>query len=112
MDIVESRSGGAVTLAVTGRLDNATSPAFEERVLAHIGAGDTRLIIDLSGLDYISSIGLRVFMLAAKRLAPLGGRMVVCALTPPIKQVFEIAGFPRIFPITATLDEAAVQVMA
>jgi anti-anti-sigma factor len=112
MDIVETKANGAVTLAIKGRLDNATTPAFEDRVLAHIAAGDTRLIIDLAGLVYISSVGLRVFMLAAKRLAPLGGRIVVCALPPEIKQVFEIAGFARIFPMAATAEEAAAKVMS
>ena len=112
MDIAESRSGGVVTLAVAGRLDNSTSPAFEERILKHIDAGDTRLIVDLAKLEYISSVGLRVFMLAARRLAPIGGRVAVCALPKPIKQVFEIAGFPGILPITGTQEEAAAKVTA
>ena len=76
MDIVETRESDAVTLALKGRLDNASSPGFEERVLKHINAGDRRLVIDLAQLDYISSVGLRVFMLAAKRLKPAGGRIV------------------------------------
>jgi anti-anti-sigma factor len=106
MDIVETRSAGAVTLALTGRLDGASSGAFETRMLTHIDAGDHRLVIDMAGLDYISSVGLRVFMVATKRLKPIGGRLVLCALQPTIKQVFDIAGFTPIFPITATRDDA------
>ena len=109
MDIVETRESDAVTLALKGRLDNASSPGFEERVLKHINAGDHRLVIDLAQLDYISSVGLRVFMLAAKRLKPAGGRIVVCAMQPAVKQVFEIAGFASIIPMTATRDEATAK---
>ena len=109
MDIVETRESDAVTLALKGRLDNASSPGFEERVLKHINAGDHRLVIDLAQLDYISSVGLRVFMLAAKRLKPAGGRIVVCAMQPAVKQVFDIAGFASIIPMTATRDEATAK---
>jgi anti-anti-sigma factor len=107
MDIEESRTGGAVTLALKGRLDGASSGGFETRMLAQIDAGDRNFLIDMAQLDYISSVGLRVFMLATKRLKPLGGRIVLCALQPSIKQLFDIAGFSTIFTITATREEAA-----
>jgi len=107
MDIVETRASDAVTLALKGRLDGASSPGFEQRVLALINAGDHRLVIDLAQLDYISSVGLRVFMLAAKRLKPVGGRVVLCGLQPGVTQVFEIAGFSTIFPMAATREEAS-----
>jgi anti-anti-sigma factor len=107
MDIGESRSGGIVTLAPQGRLDGASSGEFETRLLGHIDAGDIRLVIDMARLDYVSSVGLRVFMLAAKRLKPLGGRLVVAALQPSIQQVFDMAGFSSIFTIADTPEAAA-----
>ncbi len=107
MEIVETRTPEAVTLAAQGRLDGMSSKEFENRVLAHIDAGDIRLIIDMSGIAYISSVGLRVFALAAKRLKPVDGRLVLCALQPSIKQVFEIAGFSAMFAITETCEEAS-----
>jgi anti-anti-sigma factor len=107
MDIVETRSPDAVTLALKGRLDGTSSSAFEARMLAHIDAGDHRIIIDMTELDYISSVGMRVFMLAAKRLKPLGGRIVLCALQPSIRQVFDMAGFSAIFAIAETREDAA-----
>lgn len=110
MEIVETRSAGAVTLALKGRLDGTSSQGFEARILQHVDAGDTRLIIDMTDLDYISSVGLRVFILAAKRLKPVNGRIVFCALKPPIKHVFEIAGFSTIFKVAGTRDEAAALV--
>jgi stage II sporulation protein AA (anti-sigma F factor antagonist) len=112
MDIVETRSGDVVTLALKGRVDGSSSSAFETRVLTHIDAGDRLLILDLAQLDYINSLGLRVFTLAAKRLKPLGGRIVLCALQPSIKQLFDIAGFSTIFAIAATREEAAALLAA
>ena len=107
MEIIETRSGDVVTLALTGRLDGGTSGRFETSMLTHIDGGDDRLIVDMAGLDYINSVGLRVFMLAAKHAKPIGGRIVLCALQPAIRHVFDIAGFSASFAITATREEAA-----
>lgn len=106
MEIAEIRSPEAVTLALAGRLDGTTASAFETRVLTHIEAGDTNLVLDLADLAYISSVGLRVFLIAAKRVKPVDGRIVLCSLQPSIKQVFDIAGFAGMFTFAATRDEA------
>src|SRR5690606_17261474 len=106
MTIDEQKTGDILTLALTGRLDAATSKGVEDHVLNAIDGGARRLVLDLSGLEYISSVGLRVFMMAAKRLKVAGGAIVVCGLTPSIQQVFEIAGFNRLFPAYATRAEA------
>jgi anti-anti-sigma factor len=86
-----------LAVALKGRLDAATSKAVEERLLALIESGEVRVVVDLEQLQYISSVGLRVLMLAAKRLRTANGAIVVCALQPTVQQVFEIAGFTGIF---------------
>lgn len=106
MTIDEQKTGDILTLALTGRLDAATSKGVEDHVLGAIDAGARQLVLDLAGLEYISSVGLRVFMMAAKRLKVSGGAVVVSGLRPSIQQVFEIAGFTRLFPAFATRDEA------
>jgi len=106
IDIVEIRGPGAVTLALAGRLDGTTATGFETRVLTHIDAGDTNLVLDLADLAYISSVGLRVFLVAAKRLQAVDGRLVLCAAQPPIKQVFDIAGFVGMFTFAPTREDA------
>jgi anti-anti-sigma factor len=106
MDIVEGKEGGVMTVALKGRLDALTSKGVEERLLQLIDAGERHMVMDLSQLDYISSVGLRVLILVAKRLKQLDGKVVVCALQEPIQQVFEISGFTHIFPIYATRAEA------
>lgn len=99
MQIVEEKVETVLTVALKGRLDATTSKAVEERLLGLIESGENRLVVDLAQLDYISSVGLRVLMLAAKRLRTANGAIVVCALQPTIQQVFEIAGFTTIFRV-------------
>jgi anti-anti-sigma factor len=110
MQISEDKNGDVLMVGLKGRLDAATSKTVEEFLLKKIDAGEKKLVLDLSGLDYISSVGLRVFMMAAKRLKVVQGKVVVCALSAPIKQVFEIAGFTNLFPMFDTRDAAAAAV--
>ena len=106
MNITESKTANIVTLSLSGRLDTTTAKAFEDRLLAHIDSGERRIAIDLTGLEYISSAGLRVFLLAAKRLDSAQGRIALCALTEPVREVFDIAGFISIFAIYDSHQEA------
>ena len=106
MDITERKTADIVTLSLSGRLDTTTAKAFEDRILAHIESGQRRIAIDLAELEYISSAGLRVFLLAAKRLDAAQGRIALCALTEPVREVFDIAGFIPIFAIYDSLQEA------
>ena len=110
MQIVEEKLGTVLALALKGRLDAATSKGVEDRLLALIDSGEIHLVVDLEQLNYISSVGLRVLMLAAKRLRTANGAIVVCALQPTVQQVFEIAGFTKIFRIFPTRDAAVTAV--
>jgi anti-sigma B factor antagonist len=106
MEITERRTVEIVTLSLSGKLDTTTAKTFEEKILAQIESGERRFVIDLAQLDYISSAGLRVFVLAAKRLNSTNGKMVLCSLKDPVKEVFDIAGFSSIFSIYGSHDEA------
>jgi stage II sporulation protein AA (anti-sigma F factor antagonist) len=106
MDISEDRKADVVILAMAGKLDATTAKAFEDKILAEIDSGDRRFVIDLSQLDYVSSSGLRVFLLAAKRLNSTAGKLVLCCLTDHVRQVFELAGFLSLFPFYGSRDEA------
>ena len=110
MDIVESTSAGTagvLTLTLSGRIDAGTTDSFAGALTACIDRGERRIILDLAGIDYISSVGLRALILAAKRLAPLGGRIVLCRPQARIRQLLDIAGFTSMFAIAASRDEAA-----
>jgi anti-anti-sigma factor len=106
MDIHEERKDGFLILGLAGRLDAPSAKVLEDKVLAVIDGGESRFVIDLSQLDYVSSAGLRVFLLASKRLNPSGGKVALCALQEPVKQVFDIVGFYSILSISDSTDAA------
>ena len=106
MDISEDKKADAVILALSGKLDATTAKTFEDKILGVINSGAQRLVVDLSLLEYVSSSGLRVFLLAAKRLQGTDGKIVLCALQDQIRQVFDLAGFSSILPIYGSRDEA------
>jgi len=106
MDISEEKTDGVMTVGLKGRLDALSAKAAEEKLLKLITAGETKLVIDLGEVGYISSIGLRVLLIAAKRLKAAKGQIAICAMQPPIKKVFDIAGFTALFKIFPTREEA------
>jgi anti-sigma B factor antagonist len=99
MEITEHHTADVLTLGLSGRLDATSAKALEDRLLAHIDSGGRRIAVDLARLEYISSAGLRVFILAAKRLDKVHGKIVLCALTDPVQEIFDIAGFTPLFAI-------------
>jgi stage II sporulation protein AA (anti-sigma F factor antagonist) len=71
-----------------------------------IDRGERRIILDLSGVDYVSSVGLRALIVGAKRLGTMQGKIVLCAPQDRILKLLEIAGFTSIFTIAPTRDDA------
>ena len=95
-----------------GRLDSNSDPIFEKELLAHIDGGCRRLLVDFSELTYISSAGLRVVLVAAKRMKAAGGKLVLAALSAQVREVFEISGFNRILEIEPDYTSAAARLTA
>lgn len=106
MNIQEQESNNIMILSLTGRLDSNTCESLEQRVLAKIDSGSLKLVINFKELDYISSAGLRVLLVAAKRLKAESGNFVLCDLQDHIREVFEISGFMPILTVVADVDEA------
>jgi anti-anti-sigma factor len=106
MEITQERKGHILILTVEGRLDTSTSIRLEETLLASIEGGEKQFVLDCSRLDYISSAGLRVLLLAVKKLKNVNGKIHLYALKEQIKEVFEIAGFSAIFPFFDAQEDA------
>jgi anti-sigma B factor antagonist len=106
MDIIEARKDMAVLLTLKGRLDSSTSPALEEKIVLLLNAGEKQLAVNFGSLDYISSAGLRVLLMAAKRLKQSNGKIALYALKDHIREVFEIAGFLALFPVYSSEEGA------
>jgi len=95
----EEERGGVLLVTPLGRLDSNTSEDFGDKLFARLDGGVRRLAIDMSGLDYVSSAGLRAFLLTAKKLQDMGGRMALGGMNPSVKQVFTLAGLLSIFTV-------------
>ena len=99
MNIAKKKEPNALVVTVTGRMDAATSPEFEKDILESIAQGEKSFLINLSGLEYISSAGLRSILAAAKRLKEQNGEIIFSGLQGHVKEVFAISGFQGIFKI-------------
>ena len=95
-----------------GRLDGASSSAFESDGIAIIESGGKLLLIDLEELDYVSSAGLRALLSIAKHIVAAGGRMAVCSAKPNIAELFDVSGIDGIIDIHGTPASATWQLLA
>jgi anti-sigma B factor antagonist len=105
---VEIRTENVNDIAVVslkGRLDINTHGLLETELNALAWKGQTKVLVDVKELDYISSAGLRVLLSAAKQFKKNNGVIVLVSLAPTVRQVFEISGFNSIFPIFANRAE-------
>ncbi len=98
MIVNQDHDGGVAILRPVGRIDNASSAAFQDVVLASLQPG-TALLIDLAGVEFISSAGLAVLMMAAKQAKAGSGRIAVAALRPIVQEIFTISRFSRVVPV-------------
>ncbi len=93
-------------LEISGRLDASSSPELEKCLLSLLDQGEAKFLLDLTQMDYVSSSGLRVLLMTAKRSKAAGGTVVLCGLQDHVQEVFEISGFTAIFSIYPSSDQA------
>ncbi|MGQ9369069.1 STAS domain-containing protein [Azospirillum sp. ST 5-10] len=111
MDIQEETRNGILVLKPAGRVDSGTAGAFEGRLVQAVAGGQASVVVDMAQLAYISSAGLRALLVAAKKARPAGSRIVLAAMAPSIREVFDMSGFTSLFEIHANAD-AAVQALS
>ena len=112
MEMTDEKRDGVVIVAPRGRLDVNTSAELEKRLLDKVAAGETLFVVDLLDIEYISSAGLRVLLLLAKKLKERSGRVVLSSLGPAVRQVFELAGLLPVFAIEASREQATARLAA
>ena len=105
MQIKQEKQGDMVILAIDEHLDTATSPELESHLLGLIEGGESRVLVDCSALEYVNSAGLKVLLVAAKKLEASGGHFALCTLSPGVLMVFETIGFTRIMKIAVTRED-------
>lgn len=99
LQLIESKSDKYITVDVIGRLDTSTYSQLEEKLNAIIDTGALNIIVNLEKMEYVSSSGLRIFLMMLKKMKAIGGNFYLCGLQPAVNEIFEIAGFSSIFAI-------------
>jgi anti-anti-sigma factor len=102
MNVRTETIGRSTVVIPEGRLDFGTAPDFEkllERALAGTAATPAALIIDCAALEYVSSAGLRAFLVTARAAQRAGVRFSLCGLRPAVREVFDLSGFSRIISV-------------
>ena len=110
--IQQEQQGAVRILALSGRLDTETSADLELALADLQAAGATHFLIDMADIGYVSSAGLRVLLALAKQLDGGRGSLKLCALNEAVRQVFDVAGFSRMFAIFPNRDAALASASA
>lgn len=110
MDLSHQTLGNVVIVSPAGRIDQSSAATFQSALVPHLAdctKNGAPLVLDFSGVEYISSVGLRVLMLASRQVKAQDGRIAIASLKPVVKEVFEISRFHLVFKIFDTVEAAS-----
>ncbi|MEI6206104.1 MAG: STAS domain-containing protein [Desulfuromonadales bacterium] len=111
MEITDREQNSCQIISVKGRLDASTAPQLQTHFEEHISAGRHFFILNLQGVDYLSSGGLRVLLIATKKARAQNGGVVLTKLHPFVEDLITMAGFNKLIP-TAASEEDAIALLA
>ena len=106
MNLTVDKTPTLTCIAIEGELDTATAPDLDRAIQGCLAEGATALLLDLTSTDYVSSMGLRVFLSTLKSLRASGGRLVLSGLNDEVQEIIDLAGFAPLFEICTTTDQA------
>lgn len=106
LDWTSEERGGAVVLAPSGRVDESTADEFRENLLDAMKAGPDTAVIDLGGVDYMSSRGLRALTLAQRASQEAGTTIVLARPNETMREILAISRYDMVFRVADTIEEA------
>lgn len=106
MEFSNNKTDNYYVVTVTGRLDAATAGEFEEQCDKWLYQDEIHIVVDMGGVEYISSAGLRIILISAKKLRAKGGDLFFCELKGMVADVFKMTGFAAMFQIFETRAQA------
>jgi anti-anti-sigma factor len=109
MTLNEETRGDVLILRPVGRLDSTSSPELERIVGERLQTGASKLVFDFADLDYISSAGLRVVLVAGKKLRAAQGKLALVGMRDVVREVFEMSGFLTLFAVGADANDAVAK---
>jgi anti-anti-sigma factor len=111
MELNRDEEQGVVVIRASGRLDELAAQETEKTLAAVLRESPEKMLVDMSGVEYVSSSGLRVLLMLSKAMKKQGGRLVLCGLSPFVAEVFEISSFNRMFEIRDTAETAMAELI-
>lgn len=106
MNLVIDKIDSAVVICAEGQMNSGNASEIELDLLSQLDKGEHRIVLDLSLVGYVSSAGLRVVLLLAKRLKQVQGKLVLCGLQSRVREVFDISGFLAVLTVVDTREDA------
>ncbi|WP_068470168.1 STAS domain-containing protein [Candidatus Protochlamydia phocaeensis] len=106
VSIKEEAKGDILILRMNGRLDAVSSPTAERKIFDYIHNGQDKLLLDFSGVDYLSSAGMRMLLSVTKKLKTLSGKLVICEVTANVMDVLKMSGFDHVLELAKTEEDA------
>jgi len=107
--VVEDREGVSV-ISVSGEIDLVTAPALEQAIGTVVADGPTALVIDLSGVEFLGSVGLKILAATYEKLGVKSAEFGVVARGPATRRPIHLTGLDKTFPLYPTLDDALTAV--
>jgi anti-sigma B factor antagonist len=107
---LEEREGSVTVLTITGDLDVATGPQLRDSLIQVMDQGRYRLVLDLTGVPFLDSLGLGVIVGVVHRLRPHDGAFALACARPPVTRALKISGLTSVLAVHDTLDEAIAAV--
>lgn len=105
IEITIYRTEGVPTVELAGRIDGLSTAELDNQFETLTSAGERVLFVDLSKITYISSAGIRTFLVSQKTLKAIGGELILFGLSPAIYQTFKVSGLHSIFKILKDKEE-------
>lgn len=112
MEISQDIVDGKIVVSLSGRIDSTAAVEFEEQLITIIDQGNNVMAVDFLNVQFISSAGLRVLLLAAKKVKPYNGKLHLCNMSKDVREVFDISGFSSIFDIHGSVSDAVQAIKA
>lgn len=102
----EERQDHVLILHISGRLDSLSSQEIEQNIAKLIAQGETRILLDFTGVDYLSSAGMRMILATYKKVQGVLGQMALCSVGDGVMDILRMSGFDALLHVYSTKEEA------
>ena len=106
MKVIRQDHGEIVVLAIKGRLDQSSADSLHISAMEALEEGKMGLIINMEGVDFIASVGIRALIRPAQSISLRGGKLVVANLKPELREFFALTGLDQMFTIHEDVEAA------